>query len=136
MRKNRPEGSTFSILPTVGTMSIAEITASSPCNDREEGTENQKYPCRKCQCCPNTCLETRKDNGHYRRTNEKRQDCHANLRRGRPRSVSQIPPKSSLVLHSVGKDDIALPRFKVLQPPILLMTVSHIRAEESSATGL
>ena len=108
-------------------MNVAETAVSGPSNDREDRTENQEHPCRKCQRCPNTFLEGRKEEGHYPRTYEKRQDRHADLRRGLPRGVFQISPKSRLVLHSVGKDDVALPRFNVLQPLIVLVIISHTR---------
>lgn len=36
-------------------------------------------------------------------------------------------PESRLVLYSVGKHDIALPRFNVLQPLIVLVIISPTR---------
>jgi len=116
----------FSIFShTAGAMNIAEIAASGPRDKREDRAENQEHPYGKCQRGPNTLLERCNENGRYPPTNENRQDSHANLRRGRPTSLFQIPPKSRLVLHRVGEDHVALPRFNVLQPPILFMIVRH-----------
>jgi hypothetical protein len=106
-------------------MNVAETAASGPSHEREDWTENHEHPCRKCQRYPDTFSEGRKEEGHYPRTYEKRQDRHADLRRGLPMDVFQIPPKSRLVLHSVGKDDVALPCFNVLQPLIVLVIISH-----------
>ena len=109
-------------------VSIAKSAIRSPNYGRENGTENQeRYQNeRRNVSLPGGIIANHNpEEGHQQSNDPNCEDSQANFGLGSKHFIlSEITPKPSLVPHRVGKDDVALSRFNVLDPffPFVMFT--------------
>jgi hypothetical protein len=110
-------------------VSIAKSAIRGPTYGRENGAENHEHYQneRRNVSLPRRIIANHNPEEGYQQSNDPNcEDSQASFGLGiEPSILSEITPKPGLVPHRVGKDDVALPRFNVLDLFFAFVMFTH-----------